>query len=1179
MARNRDTHSETFEAPVHKQQATKSASAYTEVDSRTHVRLRPDMYVGNCQQLKRKCWHMVDGKSVWKETYMPEGLCKIYEELVSNVADNADNSRVAGIEPGECWIDIKGPRVTVRNQGLCIPVQTRNKVLIQTIIFSHMHSGSALGEDRGTGATHGIGAKATNVLSNEFTVVVANAEQKKMCTTTWRDNCRVEDKPIVKKYTDCESYVQVSYIADPVMFGYDKAMTRRSYEEEEIEVFQWIAECLSFTARVPVTFNGERLEHTLESFASTFTDSDTVPKFIKVDQEYDPMAAGLPPLHVRAIILDTPGKSFHVGFCNHVINPMGGVHVNAPYKTLKEQVLKRLRSDDNTSKIDIRDIKAHISAVVTVTGVNNPRWGGGQAKSSLASPTIPMDLSVKDVSGINKWGIFKALNASLDAKTLADLSVVDKSKKRGKYLLTKLGEDATLAGTDQGYKCTLSVVEGDSAAGYWSAMLDYLPEGKRVNGVLTLRGKVKNMLKCKISKLMANAEIKEIVTRLGITPGKVYTSVKELRYGRMMIMTDADKDGDHIKSLILACIYALAPSLFDLGFVVDYKTPYMRLVNGQTLKFFHESQYLRWQQANPDAKGWTEKYYKGLGSSKRADIQEDAENQLLVEFELKPKCGDVLEMAMGPSHIHGSQRRDWMRQHDIMKTKDITSGKITISDFIDGYLRPYSFSTISRNMPSLLDGLTEVQRKIIYASFKKWGRTCASKTLIKVNDFGGYVGNKTKYHHGDSIQSSIIGMAQDHVGSNNIPLLFGDEGRFGDLEAGGKNAAQPRYLEVHASPLLPFLFRPEDDAILNLSLIDGEVAEPETYFTTIPLALVNGTSAVSSGWKSKIPSYDPVMLIDAYLARLDGTPFSEPQPYYRGHAGTNTVKHGVFESRGCGEIHDDGSYTVTCLPVGVWNKKYYKKLMGWVLNETIKEFESDCTATHTHFLVRGMKAVDEAGKPRTLSISDLEITRKEDLTSITLKAPNGFPEEYSNIRTVMETFYTERLSYFEPRKESMLKEMRKKIAKYEDQIKYVTACNNKTLVFTTETGKPVKRPVIIERIKELELKVGFYLGSDGCKKICHADCDEDGIVKLRVKIEQLQSEIDAVKSKTPEQMWREDLLQLKEEIDKIYDKEGNLYNKTELPARRRAGKGAVRGRAGRGRGSVRARATATTTRK
>lgn len=1151
-------------ATARRQQGTKSASSYAEVDARTHVRIRPDMYVGNCEQLKRKYWHMVNGKSVWKETRMPEGLCKIYEELISNVGDNVDNSHVAGIDPGECWVTVKGPRITIRNQGLCIPIKLRNKILIQTIIFSHMHSGSALGEDRGTGATHGIGAKATNILSNEFTVVVANAEQRKICTTTWRNNCTVAEEPIVEEFEANDSYVQVSFISDPAVFGYDKAMKRRSYEENEIEIFRWIAECLSFTARIPVTFNGQRVQHTLESFSSTFTETDNIPKHIHVESEYEPMAEGLPSLCVRAIILDTPGKSFHIGFCNHVINPSGGVHVNAPYKTLKEQVLKRLKSDENKSKIDIRDIKAHISAIITVTGVNKPRWGGGQSKSSLVSPTIPMDLSDKDVVGINKWGIFKALNASLDAKTLADLAVVDKEKKRGKYLATKLGEDATLAGTKDGHLCTLAIVEGDSAAGYWSAMLDYLPEGKRVNGVLTLRGKVKNMLKCKVSELMKNQEIKEIVTRIGITPGKVYKSLKELRYGRLMIMTDADIDGDHIKSLILACIYALAPTLFNLGFVVDYKTPYMRLVKGETLKFFHESQYLRWQRANPDSKGWLEKYYKGLGSSKRVDIEEDANNQTIVEFELSHTCEDVLKMAMGPSSIYGHDRRDWMRKHDIMKTKDITSGKITIGDFIDGYLRPYSFSTISRNMPSLLDGLTEVQRKIVYASFKKWGRTCGSKVLIKVNDFGGYVGNKTKYHHGDSIQSSIIGMAQDHVGSNNIPLLFGDEGRFGDLEAGGKNAAQPRYLEVHASALLPFLFRPEDDAILKANVIDGNIAEPETYLTTIPLALANGTSSVSSGWKSKIPSYDPAMLIDAYLKRLNGVHFVEPQPYYRGHSGSNTVRHGVFESRGCAEIHRDGSYTVTCLPSGMWNKKYYKKLMAWVLDGTITDFESDCTATRTHFLVRGMKAVDEAGKPRGLCISDLHITRSEELTSITLKAPDGFPEEYANVRTVMETFYTTRLSYFVPRKESMLQDMKVKIQKYEDQIKYITACNTGELEFRTPDDKPIKRPAVISRIKELNLKVGFYLGSDGYKKISHSDCDEDGIAKLRAKVDKLQGEINALNSKTPEDMWREDLLDLKREYEKIYDDNGELRNKKK-PPQRRGGNGAIRGKATRGR--------------
>lgn len=1158
--------------PQRSKAQTKDSRDYGKVDPVTHVLKRPVMYVGPVSQTKRKDYHMIDGKSVFKHTMMAFGMRHIYDELLSNVADNADNSRFVGIDPGECTIVVKGARITVTNGGLCIPIKMKKGQLIPRMIFEDMYSGSALGEDRTTGATHGIGAKATNILSNEFSVKICNAQQGKMCTIVWKNNMSIKGKELIELYDGDESSVEISYIADPKVFGFGGS--RRSYEEHEVEAFYWRAACLSLTAQIPVTFNGIRMEHTLESFAETFLDSSAIdwkmPKHFIVDIIEEPKKVGLPPLHVRAIVLDTPSKSFHLGFANHIVNPNGGVHVNAPIKCLKDHILSNLSLKDSAIKIDIGHIKTHMSVIVTVTGVLNPEWGGGQAKTSMTAPKIPMLILDKHMKGLKTWGIFTAMNAQISAKALEGLSIVEPGTRKGRYILSKLGEDATWAGTSKSHLCNVYIVEGDSAWGYFSELLDFLDGGKKTNGVIALRGKPLNVLKCTDTKLLKNKEIREIVTRLGLEPGKEYVLIDELRYGKILFLADADLDGMHIKGLLLALFRKHWPSILKIeGFVVDYLTPYLRLTKGKTtLKFFFPSQYLRWQEENPNETGWTERYYKGLGSSELKDIKDDYDDLHEVQFICDRNASDSIDLAMGPSKIHADDRRAWIMSYNALGTKDIINGKLSISTFIDGFLLPYSYSTIARNMSSLADGMSEVQRKIIASAFTKWGG--GSKAALKVTDFAGYVGALMKYHHGPAIEGSIINMGQTHTGSNNLPYLYG-KGRFGNMERGLKNAASGRYLEVCISTLLRYIIKAEDTDILTLSTSDGIEVEPVCFLPIIPLGMVNGTDSISTGWRSKIPSYDPLMLIDTYLARLNGVRFKEPQPFYRHHKGTNTIENGVFTSVGVAEIISKNSYIVTCLPAGMWNWKYYKTLMQWVIAGKISDFESDCTATRTHFTVHGLTVTNENGDPRRLTVNDLGITSHYSLTNITLMSPNGFPTEYANVRSTMEDFYTFRLPYFDKRKNSMMAKHLAGIDKAQKKLAYVIACYDGSLSLTRPDKKPAKRAEIIARIEDLGLEKGFYINVPGYTKVDQCDCDDDGIALIEKNIAHLLEQYNILKNKTAADLWREDLLELRSKYLSVYDEDtGDLKvpvnaKERKVPAGRGRGKAALTGR-GRGRG-------------
>jgi len=160
------------------------------------------------------------------------------------------------------------------------------------------------------------------------------------------------------------------------------------------------------------------------------------------------------------------------------------------------------------------------------------------------------------------------------------------------------------------------------------------------------------------------------------------------------------------------------------------------------------------------------------------------------------------------------------------------------------------------DIPNVLDGLKESQRKVLYACLKK---RLTSQT--KVAQLAGSVAEITQYHHGEqNLLDTIVKLAQNFVGSNNIPYLTRD-GQFGSLLEGGEDSAAARYIYTCLEKTTRLLFREEDDAVLNYVVSDGETVEPEYYLPVLPMILVNGCSGIGTGWSSSVPAHNPKDLI------------------------------------------------------------------------------------------------------------------------------------------------------------------------------------------------------------------------------------------------------------------------------------------------------------------------------
>ena len=200
---------------------------------------------------------------------------------------------------------------------------------------------------------------------------------------------------------------------------------------------------------------------------------------------------------------------------------------------------------------------------------------------------------------------------------MKELKKTDGSRKSKITGIPKL-DDANKAGTAHSEKCTLIVTEGDSAKTLAIAGLSVV--GRDHYGVFPLRGKCKNVRDASVKQLTENKEFNDLKKILGLQQGKVYTSLSELRYGRLMIMTDADNDGSHIKGLILNMIHYFWPSLLELKFLVSMVTPIIKASKGsETKSFYTDSTFRQWYGSGKQ--GWKIKYYKGLGTSTSAEAR------------------------------------------------------------------------------------------------------------------------------------------------------------------------------------------------------------------------------------------------------------------------------------------------------------------------------------------------------------------------------------------------------------------------------------------------------------------------------------------------------------------------------------------------------------------------------
>jgi DNA topoisomerase-2 len=832
--------------------------------------------------------------------------------------------------------------LVIENSGTPIPVEYKeeNKMYVPELIFGVPGSSSHYTEDvRHEAGVNGLGVKLTNVFSKYFHLYIVDPINKKSYEQVWHDmGLEGREEPVIKDTDKINAVVRVTFHLDFKHFGYESAQA----SAEMFALFARHCADISFTAKVPVEFAYSIVDGAEENTILTFDIpgpkdyaflyfGETVenslthyewPKGTRLNHHQEGRQSAKDPTVVPLVemcMIDTPDNSENISFVNSMMTRDGGIHVEAALKSISGHIVKYINGNETAEgmAITLKHVRPNISLVLSVR-VENPGFSG-QTKNKLSDPNpfVPrIKITDKEVKCVRKWTMIQHLLAIIEAKKTQLLSKTD-GKKKGN-ISGKNIHDANKAGKKDSAKCTLYIVEGLSASGYTLKFRDNMENGPDYCGILPIRGKFLNVMRAKYEKIANNREVKVLKKMLGLKEGVDYSdpeNFKELRYGRVVIMADADDDGKHIVALLLLYFHCFFPSLLKIHYVYNYLSPIIRVLKGKRKeKFYTFSEYKEWFNKTRNAKTWKTIYFKGLGRAEDDQIKEDYENQRVIKCVYDDYAPQTIRLAFSKDKNH--ERKAWLA-HFSLHIDDAIVEEQPISDFINTELIKYGMVGLRRAIPYMCDGFKDSQRKAMWGAFQIWNNGKMGNIHIgnakfqkmKVARFAAKAAEETNYHHGErSLEGTIVGMAQDFTGANNLPYFF-RAGQFGSRMSGGKDAADPRYIETMPEWWIPYVFRQEDVPILTLKEDEGEVIEPECFYPIIPMALINGCNGIALAYSTFIPNHNPLDILKWLKAKMHDEEPPELKPWYRGFQGTIEIvdrraKKRKFKGKGKLDIPD-----------------------------------------------------------------------------------------------------------------------------------------------------------------------------------------------------------------------------------------------------------------------------------
>ena len=1109
------------ESPNSKEKRTKELS-FKKLQLKEQIILRPDTYIGSVKKVKSddSLWVLSKDKTkmIQKQVTFTEGFIRLFIEVVSNSIDNVWRSQEFGIPCKFIKINISKEEQTfkVMNDGKTIPIEKHKTedVYIPELIFGSFLTSSNYDdtEERKTSGRNGIGGTCANLFSKVFEIEcfhpdVGIYKQKWKNNMDWQSSHEIDKvKSHFPKTIDTgkNGYTSVSW--KPELHRFD--MTE--IDEDTMSVLEkYIVDVAMLVSRygVKVYYNDEEIEMKgYKDYIKYYFDEFPEEYIIISEKE-------------NTCIICPFYEYTQISFVNGIPTKDGGVHVDAWCEQLFRPLLNKLNEKDK--KFDMRDIKKHFFIFVDCN-LDKPRFDN-QNKTKLNSPTPKVEVKPTVISKLYKWSFVNKMKEVLKSKDLQQLKG-ETERKRSTLRVEGL-DDANFAGkSGKSQECILSVTEGISAKTYVVKGMKYglfNKKGHDYIGVLPIRGKFVNVRNASISTIIKNKEVKSLIQALGLQHGLDYTkeeNKRKLRYGKFVAISDSDTDGLHITGLLYNFFDVLFPTLLkNNDFFYFMRTPIVKITEKKITRdfyFYNEAQqYI--SEKNP--KKDNIRYFKGLGTSNNDDVKNDF-GKKIVKLECNDKESKEL-LSKIFSKDESDYRKEWLSNFDITKNKPNTEDVIDISDFINEELINFSIDDCKRSLPSVMDGLKESHRKVLYSAFKK-NLSYSSKSL-KVAQFAGYVAEQTNYHHGEqNLYETITKMAQRFVGSNNIPLLF-EDGAFGSRIEMGKDAASGRYIFTKLDALTRLMFREEDDDYLENNVDDGDVVEKKYYLPVVPVILVNGcNTGIGTGWSCNVPPYNIVDIINwikNWMKKPSERTSVKLKPWFRGFKGTveldnkKVITKGIFK-------REKSSIIITELPIGRRNMSISKfKEFLEELKEAgyIKSIKDNSTENDVYFTISLTEQEDDDKIEEKLGLIDILYTN-----NMVLFDKDGNIKKYENVENILDEFCDSRYELYIRRKQGILKRLKSDLKVLINKARFVKEVTEGEIVIKDKSDDEL----------EDELDKRNYMYKDGkyeyLLSIQMRHITKTKIEELERNIDKLKEQISVYEKKTELSIWNEELDEL-----------------------------------------------------
>ena len=1054
-----------------------------------HILKRPDSYVGPVDQTRESYWVIEGDAFVKKSVQYSPALLKIFDEILVNAIDR-NSLFPKGVSSILVDVDREVGSVTISNNGplggIAVLEHPTEGVWNPELTFGHLLTSTNYDDTqkRIVGGRNGYGAKLANIYSSHFEITIKDGENKRLYTQSWSHNMTQCTPPKIKKFAGSTSVVSITFVPDWKRFGGMTSMTKDVYDIFKKRVWDCNV-CTSSNCKV--RFQGEALAKlSFDKYAKMYTRSDAI-----VSTSTDRWSVCIAP---------SQDGFEQVSFVNGICTTKGGAHVDH----VTSQIVAAIGGKFNLKPQQVRNT----FFVFVKATLENPTFSS-QVKSECTSKVADFgsrfDPPGSFVKAALRSGIQEELQTLAKYKEMQQLKKTDAGVKKSKISGVPKLDDANKAGTAQSHRCTLIVTEGDSAKTLAVAGLSVV--GRDHYGVFPLRGKCKNVRDASVKALTDNREFSDLKKILGLQQGKEYTDLKDLRYGRLLIMTDADNDGSHIKGLLLNMFHYFWPSLLALNFVESMVTPIIKATKGrETLSFYTDNAFRGWYAKNQYG-GWKIKYYKGLGTSTSQEAREYFKNinTLVVKFDVDAMTDASIVLAFDKKKA--DDRKTWLLETSVKDPSqlEIPYGqieRITISDFVHRDLVNFSMADLKRSIAHAVDGLKPSQRKVLYACFHK-----NLKEEMKVAQLAAYVADKSAYHHGEvSLADTIVKLANDYVGSNNVNLLV-PCGQFGTRLMGGKDASQTRYIFTKLAPETRVLFDPLDEPVLTKLEDDGRPIEPEFYVPIIPMVLVNGTEGIGTGFSCSVPPFNPRDIVNNIERILAGHPPLVMTPYYRGFKGTITndgtswVAEGTWNSGG----------VITELPPGRWTQDFKEYLDELVDKKIISGYTNKSTIEDVHFIVSGYTGTDP--------IKDFKLRKTIHTSNMHLFHPQKGIHRYDTPEDILADFVKVRVDHYVKRKAHLIQE-------YENRAR---VCTHKALFVKMVVDGKLR--VFKRKRDELEQEMLHTFPMidgkfDYLLNIRTYQYTEEAVEQLMRDASQATQDLETLKKITHTRMWQNDLKKL-----------------------------------------------------